>query len=109
MSTITNLVQRVDEPEIFEPTPAESEVSSCAEQEEWGSDHLCREQTRLLVRQLFFSGSRPPRQVVFSAVDESTYVAEICMDVAKGLAAQVSGSVCVIEANSLNPELESIF
>lgn len=47
--------------------------------------------------------------MVFSAVDESTYVAGICMEVAKDLSSRVTGSVCVVEANPHNPELENVF
>ena len=39
----------------------------------------------------------------------STYVAEICMEIARDLSAQVPGSVCVAEANPHNPELETVF
>jgi protein-tyrosine kinase len=77
---------------------------------EWNPDRFADEQIRLLVRRVFFPGwPKPARHVVFSAVDENAYVAEICMEVAKALSAQVSASVCLIEANPHNPELESVF
>jgi hypothetical protein len=110
MSTLTEVLQPFAVPEFVEVSAAEREVPSVAEKRAWSADRFGEEQIQLLVRQLFFPGSsRPPRHVVFSAVDETTYVAEICMDAAKGLAAQVSGSVCAIEANPHNPELESVF
>jgi Mrp family chromosome partitioning ATPase len=110
MSTLTTLLPPATQPEIFEIAENEARPCSIAEDAGWNPDRFSQEQVRTLVRQLFFPGTaKPPHHVAFSAVDASTYVAEICMDVAKALALQVSGSVCLIEANLHNPELESVF
>jgi hypothetical protein len=108
MSTFLDLLQPALEPEIFEvPGPEPAAIPGGAP---WNSARFAEEQMRVLVRQVFFPGwPKPARHVAFSAVDENTYVAEICMEVGKILSAQVSGSVCVIEANPHNPELENIF
>jgi hypothetical protein len=109
MSTQTRL-RPLAEPEIFKVPAAEPAAPPHEEQAERTADRFSQEQIRMLVRQLFFSGAaKPARHVVFSPVDETTYVAEICMDVAKALADQVSGSVCVMEGNGHKPELETIF
>jgi len=76
----------------------------------WNPKRFAEEQIRWLVRQLFFPGwPRPARHVVFSAVDPYTKVAEICFEAGRVLSSQISGSVCLIEANAQNPELESRF
>jgi succinoglycan biosynthesis transport protein ExoP len=110
MSTLLDLMQPALEPEIFEAPVAEPKTAAspgCAPSNHAG---FADEQMRLLVRQIFFPGwQKPPRHVAFSAVDESTYVAEICMEVGRILSAQVSGNVCLIEANAHNPELENVF
>jgi succinoglycan biosynthesis transport protein ExoP len=108
MSTLLDLMQPALEPEIFEaPAPDTAVSPGCASRNFAG---FADEQMRLLVRQIFFPGwPKPPRHVAFSAVDESTYVAEICMEVGRILSTQVSGNVCLIEANPHNPELENIF
>ncbi len=113
MSTLLDLFQPALEPEIFEvPEPGAAAAAAVAPPvgKSWDAIRFAEEQMHLLVRQLFFPGVRKPaRHVAFSAVDENTYIAAICMEVGKILSAQVSGSVCVIEANPHNPELEGVF
>jgi hypothetical protein len=110
MSTVINLLHPVAVPRIVDTPASEAVAAPTAEQRAPSDDYWGQEQIRLLVRQLFFPGSpKPPRHVVFSAVDESTYIAETCMDVARTLAAHVSGSVCLMEGNSHRPELEEVY
>jgi hypothetical protein len=60
---------------------------------------LAEEQIRGLVRQLFLPGrTKHARQIVFSAVDQQTDVAALCMHVGEALARQASGTTCVVEA-----------
>ncbi len=76
----------------------------------WSPDAFATEQLHGLVRQVFFSGGpRPPRQVVFTAIDDSPEMARICTRVAETLASQVPGNVCVVEANSHSPMLHNCF
>jgi len=110
MSTLVDLFQPQRLPAIAETTLLEPEAPAILAPDLWNPARFAESQIRSLVRQVFFpSRPKPPRHVVFGAVDGSTYVAGICMDVAKDLAAQVTGSVCVVEANPHNPELENVF
>jgi polysaccharide biosynthesis transport protein len=73
----------------------------------WDPETFAREQIRSLVRQVFLpEGPRPARQVVFCGVDATTDVAEVCALVGKDLAAQISGRVCLVEANPRSPALQ---
>lgn len=62
------------------------------------------EQIRSLVRQVFSPGwPRPVRQAVFSSVDASGgQVRELCQRVGQELSEQVSGPVCIVEADQEN-------
>src|SRR5271165_5324694 len=56
------------------------------------------EQIRSLVHQVFFpAGPKIPHQVVFTGADSNSNVGEICLQVGHTLAAQTSGSVCIVE------------
>jgi hypothetical protein len=110
MSTLVDLLQPLRQPAVADVAVLEPEAPPVVSQGSWDQARFAEAQIRSLVRQVFFPGRpKPPHHVVFSAVDETTYVAEICMEVAKELAAQVNGSVCLIEANPQNPELETVF
>ncbi|HUK26743.1 MAG TPA: hypothetical protein VLV49_19355 [Terriglobales bacterium] len=111
MSTRINLLPPAVEPGPYELPPAPlPEAEAEPKAREWNAERFADEQILRLVRQVFVPGwPKPARHVVFSAVDAKTYVAEICMDVGKALACQVSGSVCVVEANAQKPELEQVF
>lgn len=110
MSTLIDLLQPLQQPKVVESTVLEAEAPAISAPHLWDAAQFAESQIHSLVRQVFFPGRpKPPHHVVFSAVDEGTYVAEICMDVAKALSSQVTGSVCVVEANSRKPELENIF
>ena len=64
----------------------------------WNSRLFGEEQIRSLVQQLFLRGGlRSPRQVVFSCVDESSDVTDICQQVGRSLSAEIAGSVCIVE------------
>jgi len=67
----------------------------------WDPEAFADEQTRGLVRQVFLSGwPTPARQVVFSAVHESTNIGELCMQVATALAEEVRSDVCLVGADA---------
>jgi hypothetical protein len=99
------------EPESYMPVGSPAiEAPDAPQAGVCSSDRFVTQQILRLVRQLFIPGwPRPARHVVFSAVDAATYTAEMCMDVGKALCAQVPGSVCVVESNLQNPQLEEIY
>ncbi len=67
-------------------------------------EQICR-----LVRQLFFSSaSRPPKQIVFSAVEEGTDVGGICMQTAEALSLMVPASVATVDASSFSRHAKNI-
>jgi hypothetical protein len=110
MSTLTDLLQPAPRRKILRTAALERFPQATAEAAPWNPMGFAEEQIRWLVRQVFFPGwPKPARHVVFCAVDPYTKVAEICLEVGSVLSSQVSGSVCVIEANPHNPELESWF
>jgi hypothetical protein len=110
MSTLTDLLQPAPRRKILRSAALERFPQATVEAAPWNPMGFAEEQIRGLVRQVFFPGwPKPARHVVFSAVDPYTKVAEICLEVGRVLSSQVSGSVCVIEANPHNPELESWF
>jgi protein-tyrosine kinase len=59
----------------------------------WKPGEFAREQIRGLVRRVFFSGTKPARQVVFSAVEPHIDVVTICDQVARALAIETRGPV----------------
>jgi hypothetical protein len=79
-------------------TKARSAVREPVAETSWAGD-FAAEQTRTLVRQVFFPGwPRPARQVVFSGVDDGEGVADVALRVAQELGRQVPAKVCVVEA-----------
>jgi Mrp family chromosome partitioning ATPase len=65
-----------------------------------------QEQLVKLVQRVFvLPNSTGPRLVVFSGVDDRAPTSDICMRTSQVLAAQVSASVCIVEANLRSPSL----
>ena len=110
MSTFVDLL-----PQIIDDAPEAGgiEVEREAYQQPglagWNADSFAEQQIRGLVRQVFVPGwPKPAHQVVFSAVDAKTDIRGICMQVGLALAAQVSGTTCLVEANLNGPGLEDV-
>jgi len=72
-----------------------------------GSD-LTHEAAKLVQRVFVFSNSHAPRVVVFSSADECNGSGEICFRAGEILAAQGSGSVCLVDANLRAPSLHQL-
>lgn len=73
------------------------EYRAPSEAEEWRPERFAQEQIRGLVRQVFFSGAaQPVRQVVFSAVQGRSDVAQLCRQVGEALALETKGKVAVL-------------
>jgi len=70
---------------------------------------LTQEEAAKLVQRVFmFSNSHAPRVVVFSSADERNGSGEICFRAGEILAAQRSGSVCLVDANLRAPSLHQV-
>jgi hypothetical protein len=69
---------------------------SC-ETNDWNPEYFAREQIRGLVRRVFFtSGVQPVKQVVFSAAEPDTDVANICDQVGRALALETLADVAIV-------------
>ena len=99
MSTQTETLRTALKLDNFDPEVAGKESLSYARRAPWDRNRFAEEQIRWLVRQVFFSREvDAARQVVFSAV-EHTDIAALCLQVGQILSDQVSGSICVVEAD----------
>jgi Mrp family chromosome partitioning ATPase len=67
------------------------------------------ELTKLAQRIFLHPGTEAPRVVVFAATEPGNGCSSICACAAELLAAQVSGSVCLVDANLRNPGLHRQF
>jgi hypothetical protein len=75
----------------------------------WNPEDFAREQVRALVHRVFLSSATPPvRQVVFSAADGDTDVANLCQRVGQALAQETSGHIAVV-GHGLQAEAVSNF
>lgn len=67
---------------------------------------LSREELVRLVRTVFLSpGEKSPRVVVFTGADPGAGRSSICLGAAEALAAQMEGTVCVVDSNLRHPSL----
>jgi hypothetical protein len=63
----------------------------------WNPEKFAQEQIRGLVRQVFLAnGTKPIRQVVFSATEQETDVRSLCLRVAECLALETCGNIAVV-------------
>lgn len=71
---------------------------------------MAREESLKLVQRVFLlqAGERP-RAVVFTGIDLGDGCSRICADTAKTLARNISGSVCLVDANLRSPSLAQFF
>jgi hypothetical protein len=67
----------------------------------WNPETFGREQIRGLVRRVFFTNTEAPvKQVVFSAIEWSTEVGDICFRVGHALALETSAEIAIVSRNS---------
>jgi hypothetical protein len=67
------------------------------ETSDWNPEDFAREQIRGLVRRVFFrSGVQPVKQVVFSAAESNTDVADICNQVGRALALETRAHIAIV-------------
>jgi polysaccharide biosynthesis transport protein len=73
-------------------------------------DRFAREETLKLVQRVFLlQSSAVPKVVMFAGVDPGNGCSRICAQTAEVLAANVTGTVCVVEANVRTPSLPEYF
>jgi succinoglycan biosynthesis transport protein ExoP len=73
-------------------------------------DRFAREETLKLVQRVFLlQASTAPRVVMFAGVDQGNGCSRICAQTAEVLAANLSGTVCVIDANLRTPSMPEYF
>ena len=65
--------------------------------------------TKVVQRVFLLPGNEAPRTVVFSGTEPGNGCSWVCARVAEVLASQVSGSVCLVDANLQNPGLYAQF
>jgi len=65
--------------------------------------------TKVVQRVFLLPGNEAPRTVVFSGTEPGNGCSWVCARVAEVLASQVSGSVCLVDANLQNPGLHAQF
>jgi hypothetical protein len=64
---------------------------------DWTPEDFAREQIRGLVQRVFFAGGSPPvRQVVFSAAEPDTDVANLCDQVGQALALETRADIAIV-------------
>ncbi|SRR5579871_574868 len=73
------------------------------------SDSELEEFTGLVQRLFVMPGNDSPRSVVFAAPERGNGCSWVCARVAEVLASQVSGSVCLVDANLRHPSLHEQF
>jgi Mrp family chromosome partitioning ATPase len=65
--------------------------------------------TKLVQRVFLLPGNDSPRAVVFSGAEPGNGCSWVCARVAEVLASQITGSVCLVDANLRNPGLNEQF
>lgn len=106
----TGYSSRTDEARVYvSGKTAQNEAVKAEENEALGAARelsgIAKEELIKLVRRVFvFPNSKAPRSVSFSSV-EGSGSSEICFHVGDALAAQESGSVCLVDANFRTPSL----
>jgi Mrp family chromosome partitioning ATPase len=92
-------VQEMEPPAVVAPVGLRLEIEA-AELEEI---------TKVVQRVFLLPGNDAPRTVVFSGTEPGNGCSWVCARVAEVLASQVSGSVCLVDANLQSPGLHAQF
>jgi len=90
----------IEQPVVFSEPVASSLSMAASEVEEF---------TKLVQRLFIMPGNDSPRSVVFAAPERGNGCSWVCARVADVLASQVSGSVCLVDANLRRPGLHEQF
>jgi protein-tyrosine kinase len=116
MSRNFELLQQIGkEQEIFSPStpsmePEIVEVPESVEAPATSLDNASTDEVRSLVHRVFLLAAGPaPHTVVFAGSEPGSGCSWICARTAEALARQVSGSVCLVDANLRAPGLHGQF
>jgi Mrp family chromosome partitioning ATPase len=104
------------------PAPMTEELSSAKNEKtsgirktastaaELNVDKLTQEESLKLVQNVFLhQATEAPRCVVFAGIDHGNGCSHLCAQAAEILADNITGSVCLVEANLRSPSLPSFF
>jgi capsular exopolysaccharide synthesis family protein len=73
-------------------------------------DQVTREESLKLVQRLFLGqDAKRPRAVVFAGIDRGNGCTQLCGETARALAGNITGSVCLVDANLRAPSLPQFF
>lgn len=72
-------------------------------------DELAHEESLRLVQRTFLQGQGAPRTVVFAGIDHGNGCSRLCVRIAEALASNVTGSICLVDANLRTPSLPRLF
>jgi Mrp family chromosome partitioning ATPase len=72
-------------------------------------DELACEESLRLVQRTFLQGQGAARTVVFAGVDHGNGCSRLCVRIAETLASNVTGSICLVDANLRTPSLPRLF
>ena len=119
MSRNFELLQRIGREQALYTTPPEAETEPFAEQPVVFTAPVAsplalagselEEFTKLVQRLFIMPGNEAPRTVVFAGTERGNGCSWVCAHVAEVLASQVSGSVCLVDANLRRPGLHTQF
>src|ERR1700674_5887362 len=98
-TTAEEPIREIESPPVVAPAGSRLQIEG-AELEEI---------TKLVQRVFLLSGNDAPRTVVFSGTESGNGCSWVCARVAEVLTSQVSGSVCLVDANLRRPSLHSQF
>jgi len=74
-----------------------------------GFDHHAQEECLKLVQRVFLTQPATSKVIVFAAIDQGGGCSRICAETARILAANISSSVCVVDADFRTPSLAEYF
>jgi capsular exopolysaccharide synthesis family protein len=90
----------VEQPVVFTPPVVSPLALAGSELEEF---------TKLVQRLFIMPGNDSPRTVIFTGTERGNGCSWVCAHVAEVLASQISGSVCLVDANLRRPGLHTQF
>lgn len=70
---------------------------------------VAREEQVKLMQRVFLTGKNRPRIVVFCGIERGNGCSRVCAESAVALAAQISGNVCLVDADLRSPTLHNLF